>query len=731
MIPKPENVVRAPSLSKVPWPSHAVFVVDQRVAELHPELPEPVVTVRAGEELKTLEAVGRLAERVLAERSTRPMTIVAVGGGSLTDAVGFLASILWRGVDLWNVPTTVLGAADSAFGGKTAVNLGKRKNQLGTFWAARAVVLVDDVLSTLPRPLRADGMAEVVKSIWLAGEDDLPLLDAGVDRLAYGAWDVVGDDVMRGIEASIALKRDIVRRDPRETKGIRTFLNLGHTLAHAIELTDGFSHGRAVSWGLASVAHLCVQRGELSPDDGGRLWRHVRPLLGTRPPSIDLGTLESLLVADKKRVADRLRSVVLRGPGEPEVTDEVDAPAWQAALAAASQRLRQPMAISMEKPASAKIVPSAGKSAMNRLLAIASIRPGSTTVVGSSDALDVVTMRRGLEALRDGQTIYAGAGGTTFRFLLALAALRPDTRRIRLDPQLAARPHEPLYEALRGAGAAVEVDGDDVLVGTLPGGPLQFLVDASRSSQFASALALLAASGREVSVRIQGEVASPGYLEMTLRCLEEAGIEVTSGGGLVRLVPTEALTLPATLVAHPDASSRAVWIAARWLGLEDLELPEADPLQPDAVVDALLWDPDSTEMVVIDLADAPDLAPVLAAAAASSPAAVRITGAPHLRDKESNRIDDLAESFAGVGITVHPLDDGLLVPAGIQVATAGSTFVTKGDHRLAMAACLLALEAELVVDDPTVVAKSYPEFWEDAARAGFRLSDRSGPFPDI
>ena len=271
-----ETIRRIATIAELEAPVDAVFVVDSRFALRHGWSQPNAVFVDAGESLKTLTALGELAQRVLEIRSTKPMTLVAVGGGSVGDAVGFLASVLWRGVRLWHVPTTLLAAADSAHGGKTALNLGTAKNQLGTFWPAEVVVLIDEVFEALPVAIRADAMAEIIKALWLHAVPERDLLDTvGVGTLAFGPWEDAGAALLTLLESAIEVKQGIVARDPRETLGIRTLLNLGHTIAHALELEASFSHGRAVAWGLACAAEVSSRREHLDREHRDTLWREA------------------------------------------------------------------------------------------------------------------------------------------------------------------------------------------------------------------------------------------------------------------------------------------------------------------------------------------------------------------------------------------------------------------------------------------------------------------------
>ncbi len=730
---------RAPSFAGLELPDDAVVIIDAalpvawREALSRPATGEPLV-VEAGESLKRLAAVEALADRVLERRSTRPLTLVAVGGGTIGDAVGFLASILWRGVELWHVPTTLLAMVDSAHGGKTAVNLGAAKNQLGTFYPASRVVLVEEALATLPLEQRRDGLAELVKGLWLGDADALDLLEAdgGVGQLANAAFGDVGDRLMELLERAIEVKLDIVDQDLYETKGIRTFLNFGHTVAHTLELHTGISHGQAVSWGMLAASFL---------GDEPRLRAHVYALLTPSQAISAFGDRDKFCAGikrDKKRVDGQLRSVLLHGAGEPYVTREISADDWFVAFRQAVEWFETtPAQVRREQPRAARLDIAASKSEMNRALVIEHLRPGETTVDGHSNADDVAWLRSCLARLRqaDGPTqIYCGEGGTTFRFLTAVCAARPDETVVLAAPRLLARPHDELFDALRAAGATIEPvetdDGAGIRIRGWSQWPERFEVSAELSSQYATALALLAASGHgfELAFGGSGEIASRPYFDMTLDLLGEAGVEVGEIGNGLRFAPTPRLDEPCVLAPETDASSAAVWAFARLLGVEaDVQTLPVSGRQADARAAALSERLANAQKagetsVEIDLHESPDLAPVLAAVATQLDLEVCIVGAAHLRHKESDRIGDLAEAFAKVGVDVAPNDDGMTIPTRCQTPCQGRHWPVFGDHRLAMAGLLLtARSGELRIEKPMVVAKSYPTFWHHARQLGWRV----------
>ena len=282
------------------------LVTDRVVGPLHgrdaaARLSLDAIELTGGEPNKTWPTVEGLCGRWLEGRLTRSDSVIALGGGIVTDTVGFAAAVYLRGIDWIAAPTTLLGMVDAAIGGKTGINLPQGKNLVGSFWPPRLVLADIDTLSTLPeRELRA-GLAEVVKAAWIGDHALLDLIPSGNDlgRVPPKAWE---DLVAR----SMAVKIEIVTADEHEG-GRRKALNLGHTLGHAIEAATGFErflHGEAVAWGLEAAAILGRRRGLLSPDAESDL-REAVARLGDRPAIADLDAEKICrqIAVDKKRDA--------------------------------------------------------------------------------------------------------------------------------------------------------------------------------------------------------------------------------------------------------------------------------------------------------------------------------------------------------------------------------------------------------------------------------------------
>jgi shikimate kinase / 3-dehydroquinate synthase len=276
-------------------------VADRHVLELHAApVDAPVHALTPGEEAKSRAVVERLWTEL---RLDRDGTIVAFGGGSITDVAGFVAATYLRGIRWIAVPTTLTGQVDAAIGGKTGINTAEGKNLAGAFHFPESVVVDPAVLATLPEKERRAGMAEVVKTGLLAGLE---------------VWELPEEEMIR---ACAAYKAGVVLSDPYEREGRRAWLNLGHTFAHALEAGSGYrvSHGEAVALGLLAALRLSGQPTEA-----------VEEVLRPEPVEADGDAAWAALKRDKKGEGV---FVLLEAPGKPVVTPVPDAEA-RGALAA-------------------------------------------------------------------------------------------------------------------------------------------------------------------------------------------------------------------------------------------------------------------------------------------------------------------------------------------------------------------------------------------------------------
>ena len=253
---------------------------------------------------------------------TRTDAVVGFGGGAVTDLAGFVAATWLRGVQVVQVPTTVLGMVDAAVGGKTGINTAEGKNLVGAFWPPRAVICDLDLLDSLPPNERVAGFAEVVKAGFIWYPEILDLIEADPAAVT----DPGSPAFRRAIELAIEMKARVVGEDLREA-GLREVLNYGHTLGHAIEHAERYRwrHGAAISIGMVFAAELSRLAGRLS-DASAQRHRDVLESLGL-PTSYRAGAWPQLLATmqrDKKTRGGMLRFIVLDDIARPTVLQAPD-----------------------------------------------------------------------------------------------------------------------------------------------------------------------------------------------------------------------------------------------------------------------------------------------------------------------------------------------------------------------------------------------------------------------
>jgi shikimate kinase/3-dehydroquinate synthase len=302
------------------WPlgERRFGITDTAVAPLYADrLPplESLVEIPPGEEAKTMAEAERVLRELARAGMSREDHVVALGGGVVGDLAGFCAHTYQRGVPVVQVPTTLVSQVDSAYGGKTGVDLPEGKNYAGAYHLPAAVIADTGTLATLPAEELAAGFVEVLKTGLLAG-------GSLWERVrAIGPLDPAElDDV---IFACARHKCEVVAADERDA-GLRHTLNFGHTVGHAIEAASGYAryrHGEAVGLGLLAALRLS-EAPELREEVGGLLAAHGLPVELER--KIEIAAILDALQRDKKRTAAGVGFVLLAAPGAPRVGQKVD-----------------------------------------------------------------------------------------------------------------------------------------------------------------------------------------------------------------------------------------------------------------------------------------------------------------------------------------------------------------------------------------------------------------------
>ena len=291
-------------------------------------IPWDAVTVPVGEGTKSFRELEALLDALLDLGIDRSTVLVAFGGGVVGDVAGFAAALFMRGIDLVQIPTTLMSQVDSAVGGKNAINTRHGKNLVGTFHQPRLVLNDVSVLESLPRRELFSGYGEVVKCGLLRGEAEFGWLEENAKALLALDTGPLIEAVRLGCETKAA----IVTADERD-RGDRAFVNLGHTFAHAVETEAGHGalpHGEAVAAGLAAAVALSAKLGHCDPAIVERVRSHLRRTgLPDRIAALasnrtwDRHAILGHMAHDKKTVAGRVHFVLLRGMGSPFVDGTV------------------------------------------------------------------------------------------------------------------------------------------------------------------------------------------------------------------------------------------------------------------------------------------------------------------------------------------------------------------------------------------------------------------------
>ena len=263
----------------------------------------PVIcTVKSGESSKSLGVLGELLEKMLENNFSRKDCVVAVGGGVVGDLSGFAASCYMRGIDFYNIPTTLLSQIDSSIGGKTAINFGGVKNIVGAFYQPEKVLIDPDLLNTLPSRQISNGLAEAVKMALTSDKELFEIFEkedisANIDEI---------------IIRSLNIKKSVVEQDEKES-GLRKILNFGHTIGHGIESSGNMEklyHGECVALGLIPMC---------SEDILPRVINVLKKCNLYNPISFDWSAISEAAFHDKKADGDNVTVTMVANVGSFEL----------------------------------------------------------------------------------------------------------------------------------------------------------------------------------------------------------------------------------------------------------------------------------------------------------------------------------------------------------------------------------------------------------------------------
>ena len=298
----------------------------------HTELnPTSVLVMQAGEENKHLSTCEKLWNELSSLGADRNSALINLGGGVVTDLGGFVACTFKRGIDFYNIPTTLLSMVDASVGGKTGIDLGALKNQIGIIQEPQQVVIDSQWLSTLPLEEVRSGFAEMLKHGLIA--------DANYWGKLKGLVNLTPEVLSPYIKPSVAVKSEVVKEDPYE-RGLRKILNFGHTLGHAIESyflvtpsKQRLLHGEAIAIGMVLEAYLSIECCGLSPEEAKEIklvFQQFYPQVEIKEEDVE--AILALLRHDKKNKAGRINFVLITKIGIPAIDVQVPQELFQKAF---------------------------------------------------------------------------------------------------------------------------------------------------------------------------------------------------------------------------------------------------------------------------------------------------------------------------------------------------------------------------------------------------------------
>jgi 3-dehydroquinate synthase len=336
-----ENLLNSPAANFAQLKSYSkiIIITDGNIAKTHlttltnslnsVNLKFETLIIKPGEQQKSFQSLEKHCEEILRLQPDRNSLIIAFGGGVVGDLSGFIASIMLRGIDFIQIPTSLLAQVDSSIGGKTAINSKNGKNLIGSFYQPKLVLIDINMLDTLSEREYYAGYAEIVKYGLINSADFFQLLDTNRDKVKNRDKKFLAQIIATSCQA----KAEIVAQDSKE-KGIRALLNLGHSFAHSLEKETNYAnilnHGEAVSIGMCLAAEFSESLGLISNQEVQQIIAHLKFFdMPTKIQDIDFAwkadNLFKNLFSDKKNKNNQLVFILMQGIGKSFISEEINA----------------------------------------------------------------------------------------------------------------------------------------------------------------------------------------------------------------------------------------------------------------------------------------------------------------------------------------------------------------------------------------------------------------------
>ena len=714
--------------------------------------------IPAGEDSKSFETYSKIIEFASQISLTRTDGIVALGGGMVGDIAGFVAATYMRGINFYQVPTTLLAAVDSSVGGKSAINTSAGKNLVGAFHKAKFVLQDALLLGSESDYVRLDGYAEVIKTACISRSDEL------FRQLESGEY-----DIQEIIDDCVAVKSYYVENDENDS-GVRHILNYGHTLAHALEKLSNYEigHGHAVARGIAFAASLSYDLGWCSIECRNR----IHALLEKFGYDLSIGfspnDVANAMASDKKRSGDSIKFIINRDIGQAEIklislTKLEEVLTTYSEMFPGSSEIVHDGAPLFAPLQEVSAPPS--KSYLHREIIAAmlsghelklDVEEASEDIIATYEAVKIISNHANYSAFGSLESNIVSAddklileckeSGSTLRFLLPIVAALGLDAEFKLTGRLRERPMQQLISQLEKHGASIAISESGIIKISTSSShitPGEFDFANPESSQYISGLlfTLPLLNGDSV-IRVHNNLESSAYVMMTIDVLEKSGIKVdyshTSKEWVFNIPGNQTYNFT-DIAAEGDWSNAAFLLALGVFGkvplrINNLPLPSK---QGDIKVLDLLEDfgvkvnrySDMLDVNAgcvdvfpckklsainsIDASGFPDLVPILALIACVASGKTVIRNAERLRYKESDRLASTCKVLRSLGADISETEDGLIIE-GVDALCGSYKGDGCGDHRIIMMIAVSSLISDGIIriHEASAVAKSYPNFFE-------------------
>ncbi|WP_094234544.1 3-dehydroquinate synthase [Mogibacterium pumilum] len=720
--------------------------------------------IPAGEDSKSFETYSKIIEFASQISLTRADGIVALGGGMVGDIAGFVAATYMRGINFYQVPTTLLAAVDSSVGGKSAINTHAGKNLVGAFHKAKFVLQDASLLGSENDYVRLDGYAEVIKTACISRSDEL------FKKLESGKY-----NIQEIIDECIAVKTYYVENDENDS-GIRHILNYGHTLAHALEKLNNYEigHGHAVAKGIAFAASLSYDLGWCDIDCRDRIHALLEKFGYDLSFKFSPRDIANAMASDKKRSGDSIKFIINRGIGHAEIK-LISLSKLGEFLATYNEICPNSLALSHRGAplfAPTKMVSAPpSKSFLHREIIAAMLsghefpidaeeasedilatHEAAKTILSHINCIWIGSLKSNAVLTSDKLVLDCKESGSTLRFMLPIVAALGLEAEFKLAGRLRERPMQQLINQLEKHGASInrsETGNITISTSARHITPGEFSFMNPESSQYISGLLFALPLLNEGStLYVHDNLESSSYVMITLDVLGKYGIKVdythTDREWTFNIPGNQKYTYSYS-APEGDWSNAAFLLALGALGNNpirvcSLPLPS---MQGDMKILDFLEDfgvtvnryPDIMDVNAgtvdvfpcrklmaitrIDASGCPDLVPIIALVASLANGITVINNAERLRYKESDRLTSTCSALKNLGANITETKDGLIIE-GIDALRGSYEGIGYGDHRIIMMLAVSSIISEGIVKihDSAAVAKSYPNFFEILNKLG-------------